>query len=907
MRRIVLIVLGYMVVFGVYLTATQYNPTPARIHILDNNAYTNFFYQIEENNQFSYRWLMKPLNLSIPAVSTPYRVVQMIGTAIDDNNTVEFNISATKPVAISIQGGGFRTYQLLLSDNTTLQPFRSDTTLTIAPRYVQRIENRTISIAIHSLVVTAIQPTPIPPLWVALTLLGMLGIVIVFSKIVSPHIEHSFWFVITIIVYSIATIQIIDVYTAIYAMAIMFACYALYRFASPVYAQFAHNQPKITPAPYRSDIDGLRALAVIAVVIYHAFPDFLPGGFIGVDIFFVISGYLITRIIIEEVYTQRFSIRHFYVRRIRRIFPALITMLITTTAIGFFLLYQSEYLDLGTQLLAGAGFVSNIVLYQNIDYFGDLAINQPLLHLWSLGVEEQFYFVWPIVLWFATKRPRLLVPSVIVLLVSSFFININTVTSDLPAAFYLLPSRFWQLSTGGIIAIYAVFRSSPTHAQPRSHLQAFILPVFGILLYLYGIIALDESVPFPGWNAVIPTLSGAFLVFPHANNWISQRLLSHPFCVWIGKISFPLYLWHWPLLAFGFMTLDIGFTTPLKIAVIGISIGLAAITYAYIEHPVRFSQTTMVKTWTLATMMLAVGGIGWAIQNQYIVSYMPEFTMPRASQIIKRQDCQDLFFLQTVYTLDDCTIRTGPTEQSEYIVVGDSHAFILTSGIIASSTNQVMLYANMGCLPLIGINRPSMNCKKTDELPNVFQYLREHPTVHKHRYIVIAGRFAYIEPRSLNHNVVTNERLSMNGLSTSETRTHPEKIIETGLRNNLAMLSDLPNTTIVIFHQIPELQFSPKNCARLSLLARSDALQTLDGICQTPSAAVIQHFSRYRYAVQKVLVDYPHVKEFNTDAVFCDDKTCVSSINNRLAYFDHNHLNLEGAKHVAQLLMRTFP
>jgi peptidoglycan/LPS O-acetylase OafA/YrhL len=829
----------------------------------------------------------------------------MVGTTFNDINTVTFSISAGKPVSISVQGRGFRTYHVLLHDNTANALLRSNPELLITPSNAQIIDNRTISLAIHSLVVTAIQTTPTLPLWVILTVLGMLGMVAIYAKFFSSQIEHAFWLIVAITIYTLGVLQIISVIIAVSVMGTMLVFYAVYRYMSPAYFQLTQSQPEVPHSPYRRDIDGLRALAVMAVVIYHAFPDALPGGFIGVDIFFVISGYLITRIIIAEVYTQHFSIRNFYVRRVRRIFPALITVLIFTTIISTFLLYQSEYLALGTQIMAGAGFVSNIILYQDVDYFGEAAINQPLLHLWSLGVEEQFYIVWPIALWFATKQPRLLVPTIIVLFTSSFFINIYTITNDLPAAFYLLPSRFWQLSAGGLMAIHAIFSTPSTDANVRR--QALIAPAIGIFLYIYGIFTLDESMAFPGWYAIIPTVSGILLVLPHASNWISQRLLGHPLSVWFGKISFPLYLWHWPLLAFGFMTFDIGFTTPLKIAVIGLSIGLAAITYAYIEHPVRFSHTTMVKTWTLAIMMLGVGAIGWAVQNQYIISYMPEFTMPRASQIIQRQDCRNLFFLQTAYTLDDCTIRTGPTEQSEYIIVGDSHAFILASGMIASSPNQVVLYANMGCLPLIGINRPSMNCKKTDELPNVFQYLREHPTVHKHRYIIIAGRFAYIEPRSLNHNVVINEPLSMNGLSTAETITHPEKIIETGLRNNLTMLSDLPNTTIVIFHQIPELQFSPKNCARLSLLTQSDALQTLDGICQTPSTAVLQHFSRYRYAVQKVLVDYPHVKEFNTDSVFCDDTTCFSSINNSLAYFDHNHLNLEGAKHVAQLLMRTFP
>lgn len=252
------------------------------------------------------------------------------------------------------------------------------------------------------------------------------------------YVSIELWvFLVTgILTVILSAFNIISFSHAIIATISTLIFYGIYRFAAPAQYKLTQDIPTTSTHVYRQDIDGLRALAVGAVVINHAFPEMVPGGFIGVDVFFVISGYLITRIIVEEIMMQRFSIINFYERRIRRIFPALIIVLLSTIGVGTFLLYNAEFVSLGTQILAGSGFVSNIILYQQVDYFGDLANNQPLLHLWSLGIEEQFYIFWPIIIWLAAKKRQLLIPGVIALLVISFMININTTEVDAPAAFY---------------------------------------------------------------------------------------------------------------------------------------------------------------------------------------------------------------------------------------------------------------------------------------------------------------------------------------------------------------------------------------------------------------------------------------------------------------------------------------
>src|SRR3954462_920038 len=203
---------------------------------------------------------------------------------------------------------------------------------------------------------------------------------------------------------------------------------------------------------YRPDVDGLRAVAVLAVLAYHAFPSVLPGGFAGVDVFFVISGYLITGIIIEDLARERFTYANFYWRRIRRIFPALILVLVTCLALGWLVLLPDEYAQLGKHVAAGAGFVSNIALWREAGYFDSAAELKPLLHLWSLGVEEQYYLVWPLFLFLFKKQSNRMLWMILGIGALSFILNILMVSRYPTAAFYLPVTRFWELLAGSLLA-----------------------------------------------------------------------------------------------------------------------------------------------------------------------------------------------------------------------------------------------------------------------------------------------------------------------------------------------------------------------------------------------------------------------------------------------------------------------
>lgn len=344
---------------------------------------------------------------------------------------------------------------------------------------------------------------------------------------------------------------------------------------------------------YRPDIDGLRAIAVIAVVIFHAFPSTLPGGFVGVDFFFVISGYLIGGILLKSISNGTFSFTDFYARRVKRIFPALLTVLISCYVFGWLGLFADEFEQLGKHIAGGAAFVSNIVLLNESGYFDNSSETKPLLHLWSLGVEEQFYFLWPIILWASWKlRTNILAVSA-VLFTASFAFNISMIKGDPVTIFYSPHTRFWEIIAGAILAYFTIFKS----LQPRPY-TSNALSIGGVLLVAYGIATISKDDSFPGWFALIPVCAAVALISAGPHAIVNRHLLSSRPVVWIGLISFPLYLWHWPILSL--LRIVEGDTPPaeFRAAAVALSVLLAAATFYMIEKPLRE------KSWKLKTHAL---------------------------------------------------------------------------------------------------------------------------------------------------------------------------------------------------------------------------------------------------------------------------------------------------------------
>jgi peptidoglycan/LPS O-acetylase OafA/YrhL len=344
---------------------------------------------------------------------------------------------------------------------------------------------------------------------------------------------------------------------------------------------------------YRADIDGLRAVSVLAVLLYHLGITAVPGGFVGVDVFFVISGFLITQILRREVVAGTFTVAGFYERRIRRIFPAMLAVLLATLVTGYFIVWPGDFLTLGRSSLYAVFGAANLYFYWHTGYFDPSAHLQPLLHFWSLAVEEQFYLVWPALVYLAarprvTSSCRLLATVAAVILVSLLAAAIQ-VYRDPTAAFYLSHLRAWELAIGAAVA---VLPSLPAARALRESAAAL-----GLGLVAYGIFGLTEHVPFPGLNALPPTLGAALLIWSGAGDaTLIGRALSWRPAVRLGLISYSLYLWHWPIIVFyKRLTSD---AAPAPMAALGLaalSIVLATLSWRFVERPFR-SRSGLVRT-----------------------------------------------------------------------------------------------------------------------------------------------------------------------------------------------------------------------------------------------------------------------------------------------------------------------
>lgn len=493
-------------------------------------------------------------------------------------------------------------------------------------------------------------------------------------------------------------------------------------------------QPK-----YRPDIDGLRAIAVLSVVGFHAFPERLPGGFIGVDVFFVISGYLISTIIVDSLRQGHFSFSAFYARRIRRIFPALLLVLVATGCLGWLLLFADEYRQLGKHVATGAFFVANIGLWHESGYFDLAAETKPLLHLWSLGIEEQFYIVAPLLLWLAWRQGVNRLVLIVLVALSSFSLNLAEVGKDATAAFYSPQTRFWELLCGSMLSWAG--QAERAFLRPNGQALSNMLSLSGFSLLVLGVLAISRTTSFPGAWALIPVTGAAFIIRAGPQAWLNRKILSARLAVGIGLISYPLYLWHWPLLSF-LHVMEGGMPErEARLVAVLLAFVLAWLTSRFVEPLFRSGGQSKRKALVLVCLMSLVGGLGYAIYRQdgpiwgrsdrdiFVDSYENSFPTWRYFARINviatmRGECG--FFNIKKY-LEEGDIEGGVTDSKpvaaidpscyvrdarfdkSVLIWGDSHAQTLAPGLRRYLPRQwqMLQVASPGCRPSIDIEKPS--------------------------------------------------------------------------------------------------------------------------------------------------------------------------------------------------------
>lgn len=456
---------------------------------------------------------------------------------------------------------------------------------------------------------------------------------------------------------------------------------------------------------YREDIDALRGVAVLLVVVYHAFPNLMPGGFIGVDIFFVISGFLITTIMLKSLNLNNFSLLEFYARRVRRIFPALITVLLFVLILGWLVLFPDEYRQLALHVVKSVIFVLNFTLINEVGYFDVESHYKPLLHLWSLSIEEQYYLLWPLILLLFlkyNKHPAYLFGFVLVL---SFLINLYYTDSYRQEAYYHTLGRFWQLAAGSLLAVLLANKNS----KPR--LKIFYLGVLMIFVSAFGF---SSKISYPGFWAVFPVLGSVLII--SAN----YQLKTYFGLSKIGLISYPLYLWHWVLISFLFIYMGRRPDNVYMTGVIVLSLLLSFLTYRYIER-LRYVKSSTIY---LLITLVFVGVAGLFVMNneglpqRNHISYYMDSAVQFKRTSARDANCEELVssVLKTEAIFDYC--RSKNLDKNDLIaVIGDSHAHAVFPGVGNSAEKYdygAVLFANSSCPPLVNFFWPN-NVKNKEE------------------------------------------------------------------------------------------------------------------------------------------------------------------------------------------------
>lgn len=650
---------------------------------------------------------------------------------------------------------------------------------------------------------------------------------------------------------------------------------------------------------YRPDIDGLRAVAVVGVVLYHAGVPGLTGGFVGVDVFFVISGFLITGLLAEEVRQERFSMLGFYDRRMRRLLPALLSVLATSTGAALLMLPPGELTSYARTLVSTLSFWSNIRFWLDTDYFGAPASAKPLLHTWSLAVEEQFYLIWPPLLALLLRRwPHRAAGALGGLTLASLALAQWQVWHEPEAAFYLLPARVCELGIGAVCAVLPPQRVGRTTRAAGGLLG--LAAIVGAMLWL------DASSPFPGLSAMLPCLGTAAVIMAGSDT-PSSRLLGWRPVVAVGLASYSLYLWHWPILVFGRLALGRDRTPGETVAFLAVAALLATLSWRFVERPFRGTAGPPLRIGALAmprgvalgvpllALGLAAGGAlvsdrGWPRRRPDVAA--AEAALRDQDPLRLGKACLDA---ARNPAQERCTYGSGPVEALAW---GDSHAGAVApmlKRIADAQRFSVLEWGQSGCPPLIDVDlvrdrRVDLLCRRANE--GVMALLDRRPDI---RTVVLAGRWSlYAETR--RPAAEADERAFLiDAADDALTIENSRRVLAAGLARTLARLT-ASGHRILIVQQAPEFTADPGTCALQALWWKRPAA------CRELAAPVLARLAASRHIIDAAASGNPAVSVFDPLPHLCDAATCEAVRDGVALYRDFDHLTRAGAERLAPFI-----
>ena len=657
---------------------------------------------------------------------------------------------------------------------------------------------------------------------------------------------------------------------------------------------------------YRPDIDGLRTVAVLPVVFYHAGVTGFPGGFVGVDIFFVISGFLITTIIYGEMSDGRFSILRFYERRARRILPPLFAVMVVSLVAGWFILVPDDFDHMGQSILSALIFVSNMWFWQNSrDYFGGATDYLPMLHTWSLAVEEQFYIFFPLLLMALHRYARrLLLPAIGLLVLGSLVLAIHATPRMPSASFYLLPTRIWELGIGSLLAL-----GLPRIEAPRALREAAGL--LGLISVLAPVFLYNSQMQFPGVAALPPVLGAALLIWAGTAGpvWASRLLSLRPM-VWIGLISYSLYLWHWPIMAFVRNRLfSVELDPAWQVVTVLASVLAGWISWRIVERPFRvpsrqggmtqrrifaMSGAGMAALGALAVAVILTGGMATQRFSDAQLAALETIVGPSE----ERQECSGVRPISRLCTFGSADPETAP----RWLMLGDSHAASMLPAMIdlSESRGRRLVFAKKGgCPPLPQVHRSDMPPSENARC-EVFRQAALDMALSDDRFetVFLVARWPlYGEGRQVRSEGHTSFRLidtAGNAPGASNTA-----VLEASLERLARQLIDR-GKTVVIVQSVPELPWNAVDRIESEILFGVPFLDDRETLARVQARQAATNAALAAVGVQ------PSVTVIPLAEVLCTPD-CPVRVGLNSYYRDNNHITALGAKLLVPFLDRAVP
>lgn len=640
---------------------------------------------------------------------------------------------------------------------------------------------------------------------------------------------------------------------------------------------------------------------MLSVVVFHAFPGWLEGGFVGVDVFFVISGFLITSHIFEKLDRSQFSFFDFFGRRIRRIFPALILVMGCSLAVGWYVLLADEYAQLGKHVASGAVFVTNFVLVDESGYFDNAAETKPMLHLWSLAVEEQFYIVWPLALWLAWKSNISLLTVTLVVAAFSFVIDILFVEKYPTEIFFLPVGRFWELLCGSVLAWLFLYRAESL-SKARLSMDRWVSRSFcanglvadgstvsnlssclGLLLLGFGVVFIDESTPFPSQWTIIPVLGALLVISGGSNAWLNRFFLMNPVAVWFGLISYPLYLWHWPILAFLQILSGEVPSSTMRLLAVAISIFLAWFTYYFVERYFRARPIDTPRILGLVIGMSIVGLLAFLVANGRIDSHstaqfpdeeLLSDVLPTTREMKKA--CLRRLGISTDSKIRYCRI-SSETASPTVVLIGDSHSSVAFRGTsyylekdygLTTLNLAGRLFSNV-------VNAPRGNKIEEQVYLGGFEVADYVASTDSLSTVIMISRGFFYLDWAENFHIPSKPNL-----------TDKQDVYIEGLKG---LLDRMREKNVVFVLENPTLDFDPRNCGQ------QRPINFMSKNCSISREFDDSIHRSYIEKTKRLLSNYQNVVVVDPRDVLCDEGKCYASKGGRVLYRDRNHLNPHGS------------